>query len=86
MVLGIEAAFALLGGCFILIGNGLILAILPLLAVLLSRRSARRVSELLPFRVAVSHAAVASLLIGSGVWLLVDVGFAAQNFICMAMR
>ena len=86
MVLSVEAAFVLLGGCFILIGNGLVLAVLPVFVVILSKRSGRRLFDILPLRVAVSHVALVSLLIGAGVWLLVDFGFAAQNFICMALR
>jgi len=86
LVLGVEATFLLLGGCFILIGNGLVFAILPLLAVLLRRRSARQLFERLPLRVVISHVALVSFMIGVGIWLLADVGFCGQNFICMALR
>jgi hypothetical protein len=86
LVLGVEAAFLLLGGCFVLIGNGLVLAILPLLTILLRKRLERQLFKRPPWRVVVSHVAVVSFLIGVGIWLLVDAGFAAQNLICIASR
>lgn len=83
---GVEAVFLLLGWCFIFIGNGLVLAILPLLVVILSKPSERRSFKRPTWRALLSNVAVVALLIGAGTYFLVDLGFAAQNLICIALR
>jgi hypothetical protein len=86
LVLGVEAVLFLLGGAILLIGNDLIFAIVPLLAFLLRWRSARQLFERLSFRVVVSHVALVSFQVGAGIWLLSEVGFTGQNFICWALH
>ena len=86
LFMGLEAALLLLGWCFLFIGNGLVLAVVPLLALVLSRRSERESFKRPTWSLLLSNVVVVALLVGAGMWFLLDLGFAAQNLICMALR
>ena len=85
-LLVIQAVLLLLGGGILLIGDGLMFAVLPILAVVLRRRSARQLFERFSLRLLVSYTALVCFLIGGGIYILVRVGFPGQNFICMVMH